>query len=211
MSEEIYAARAGGWDAALLATVAEINEQLLAHLQGLAQQLAGAGGSAPPLLGELAAEWRELKGAAQRRLAGGPCLLLDAGFAQPQRWEFLPGAAVMDSGARGSYFRCARGVALVRRTLLFGWHLARANRVSARLLLGMSAPAAERIGACRLSELEALAEQAPAWIVPRWEQQGHIWRQLLAAASRGQGAQLRQAQLRGLQLLARAAASRGGG
>jgi hypothetical protein len=77
------------------------------------------------------------------------------------------------------------------------------------VILGMSALSAERIGASRLADLEALAELAPGWIVPRWEQQPNVWRQLIAAACRGQPLLLRQAQLRGLQLLARGAGVRG--
>jgi hypothetical protein len=115
----------------------------------------------------------------------------------------------MDASARGGYFSGRAGVALVRRTLVLAWHLARSNRVTARVILGMSALSAERIAASRLADLEALAELAPGWIVPRWEQQPNVWRQLIAAACRGQPLLLRQAQLRGLQLLARGAGVRG--
>jgi hypothetical protein len=75
------------------------------------------------------------------------------------------------------------------------------------VILGMSTLSAERIGACRLADLEALAELGPGWIVPRWEQQPNVWRQLIAAGCRGHAPLLRQAQLRGLQLLARSAAA----
>ena len=77
----------GGWDSALLAPVAEINQQMLACLRQMA--LDDAPG-APRLVTLLRADWRRLDASAQRRLAACPYLLLDAGFAQPQRWECAP-------------------------------------------------------------------------------------------------------------------------
>jgi hypothetical protein len=71
----------------------------------------------------------------------------------------------------------------------------------------MSAECAERIAASALRDLEALAELAPAWVVPRWEQQPAIWRQMMRAALDGQDAHLKQVQLRGVQLLAGGAVS----
>jgi hypothetical protein len=206
MFEDSHPARlSGAWDAALLAPVAEINEQMLECLRHLAAHDAGASGAR--LVTALRAEWQRLDASAQHRLSAGPCLLLDAGFSQPQRWEVLACPGVME--ASGGYFSGRSGVALVRRTLLLAWHLARSNRVGARVILGMSALAAERIAASRLTDLEALAERSPGWIVPRWERQPNVWRQLLSAACRGQPLLLRQAQLRGLQLLARPGGVRG--
>jgi hypothetical protein len=200
----------GAWDSALLAPVAEINEQMLDCLRRLAVDTAPAApGGAPRLVTLLRDDWRRLDAKAQRRLSACPYLLLDAGFAQPQRWNWIAPAAVMEATLRCSYFSGRSGVALVRRTLVLAWHLARSNRVSARVILGMCEPSAERIGASRLADLEALAELGPGWIVPRWEQQPNVWRQLIGAACRGQPLLLRQAQLRGLQLLARSAGTRG--
>ena len=214
MFEELHSAPLGGaWDSALLAPVAEINEQMLECLRSVALETAALAdpdsATTPRLVLQLREHWRGLDGKAQRRMAACPYLLLDAGFAQPQRWDWMAGAAVMDASVRGGYFSGRAGVALVRRTLVLAWHLARSNRVTARVILGMSALSAERIAASRLADLEALAELAPGWIVPRWEQQPNVWRQLIAAACRGQPLLLRQAQLRGLQLLARGAGVRG--
>ncbi len=211
MFEELHPAPvSGAWDSALLDPVAEINEQMLECLRRMAADDAAPPESgAPRLVTLLREDWRRVDAKAQRRLSACPCLLLDAGFAQPQRWQALACPGVMEAGVRGGYFSGRGGVALVRRTLVFAWHLARSNRLGARLILGMSAPAAERVAASRLADLEAVAELAPDWIVPRWERQPNVWRQLLGAACRGQPLLLRQAQLRGLQLLARAAGTRG--
>jgi hypothetical protein len=207
MADDHHPAPVGGaWDSALLAPVAEINEQLLDCLRLMAHEQAA---QPPRLVALLREDWKRLNPAALRRLAGCPYLLLDAGFAQPQRWEWIASAGVMEASARGGYFAGAGGVGLVRRTLVLAWHLARSNRVTARVILGMGALAAERIAGSRLADLEALAELAPAWILPRWEQQPNVWRQLLAAGWRAQPQLLRQAQLRGLQLLARVNAGQG--
>jgi hypothetical protein len=198
----------GAWDSALLGPVAEINEQMLDCLRLAA--LADAP-DAPRLLRTLRDDWCRLDAKARRRVSACPYLLLDAGFAQPQRWDWMAAAGVMDATPQCGYFSGRDGVALVRRTLLLAWHLARSNRVAARVILGMSAPSADRIAASRLADLEMLAETAPGWIVPRWEAQPNVWRQLIEAGCRGQPLLLRQAQLRGLQLLARACAARGSG
>jgi hypothetical protein len=192
---------AGVWAPALSARLTELNQQLIEQLRSGAVAPAAAPG-APHLSSALAEEWRALDPAAERRLAACPYLLLDAGFSQPERWERLSAVAVMEPPAPGGYFRDRGGVALVRRALVLAWHLASSNPALARISLAMTAATAECLARSSLMDLEALAERAPAWIVPRWEQQPRVWRQLLRAARAGDTTALRQAQLRGLQLLA---------
>jgi hypothetical protein len=195
--------KVGSWDSALLAPVAEINEHMLALLKEMAAAPRPAGERATPrLLSVLREHWRRLDLKAQRQLACCPYLLLDAGFSQPERWQRRLADGVMDAAARGGYFYGYNGTALVRRMLLLAWHLARSNRLMASVTLGLTSAVADTIAAARLKDLEAIAESAPGWIVPRWEQQPIVWQQLLTAACRGQALALRQAQLRGLQLLA---------
>jgi hypothetical protein len=195
---------AGSWDEALLAPVAEVNDQMLELLRSMATQSATTPARAPPRLVNLLREhWRGLDSRGQRRLSACPYLLLDAEFSQTERWHRLLSAGVMDAPARGSYFNGPSGVSLIRRMLLLAWHLARSNRLMAAVTLGLTAPVAERIATTRLKDLDAIAERAPAWIVPRWEQQTGVWQQLITAACSEHPLALRQAQLRGLQLLAR--------
>ena len=200
---------AGNWDGAMLVPVAEINGFMLEILCATA---AVPGETSPRLVTAMRELWCGLDAGAQQRLAQCPYLLLDAGFACRERWERLAlERGVMDGGGSRSYFASPQGVALVRRTLVFAWHLARSNRLTARVVLGLSAECAERIAASTLRDLEALAELAPAWVAPRWEQQPVIWRQMIQAALDGQEVPLRQVQLRGLQLLAAGSERRGGG
>jgi hypothetical protein len=90
----------------------------------------------------------------------------------------------------------------IRRVLMFGWHLSRANRQLARVVLGMSPGVAMRIAALRLQDLDWLALHRPGWVRPRWEMQPRIWRHLLLAARDPDRGHLTQVSLRGLQLMA---------
>ena len=188
---------AGQWDAAALGPVREINEQVVALLCE-----AAAGGAGGPLAALVRREFLPAAAEARRRLADGPYLLLDAGFARPERW--LAAASVRERPAVMTLappaFDC--GVRLARRTLLLGWHLARCNRLAARVALGMTAACAERIAALRLEELEAIAETEPGWVRLRWEERVELWCPLLQAAALEGRERLVGLQMRGLQLLA---------
>jgi hypothetical protein len=203
MVDENHSVPGGRWDADLLVPVAEINLLLLEILCTAAQGKEDKERTPPRLVSGLRGLWLGLDGAAQLRLARCPYLLLDAGFAAPECWDGIAfESGVMDGGAQRGYFASPAGVALVRRALVFAWHLARSNRLTARVLLGMSAECADRIAGSALKDLEARAELCPAWIVPRWELRPTVWRQLIQAAIDGRQAALWQVQLRGVQLLA---------
>jgi hypothetical protein len=193
----------GAWDPALLAPVAEINQQMLEYLRGMAEKdSAQSMTQTPKLVSELREHWRALDVRSLRRLSGCPYLLLDGAFAQAARWQTVLGSGVMDAPLRAGYFTGSAGAALIRRTLLLAWHLARSNRLMASVVLGMNAASAERIALTRLQDLETLAELAPAWIAPRWAQQPIVWQQMIRAACAEEPLALRLVQWRGVQLLA---------
>jgi hypothetical protein len=187
------------WDGASLAAVAEINELMLERLRESALQSQ----ERPRLVEALREWWCLLDDNARQRLARCPYLLLDAEFDCPARWQ--PASlvsGVRDVRATEGYFHSAAGVAVVRRSLMLAWHLARSSRLTARILLGMNPECAEGIAGSALKHLEGLAELRPGWIVPRWEAQPLIWRQMIEAAVGGSDAALRRVQRRGLQLMA---------
>jgi hypothetical protein len=197
----------GSWDDAQLAPIAEVNEQTLQILRTMATEPRGEGHcrALPRLVSTLREDWRRLDVKGQRRLSGCPYLLLDAQFSQSACWDQVLFAGVKDAPPRsGGYFTGRAGVALIRRSLLLAWHLARSNRLMATITLGLTPAVAERIAASRLNDLEAIAERTPPWIVPRWENRPAVWQQLMTAARSPHPLALRQAQLRGLQLLAQA-------
>ncbi len=178
------------WDAAILEPMAELNAEILDALAG-----ATAG---------LQWQWRALGDAARQRLARCPFLLVDAGFARPELWGAVPCAGVHEPLPVATLL-AQRGplpTPLLRRVLLFAWHLARANRLAARVALGMSAPCLVMMAGCRFADLESLAERRPSWIRPRWDDRPDIWQAWLAAAARESPHELETLQLWGLQKLA---------
>ena len=194
---------AGTWlGAATLDSLAELNEMGLALL---AEQAAACAAEPRPLLREVGALWRTLDRDARRRAAAVPYLLLDAGFAERDRWRH-PAApeAIADPGrAAGPAFFSVPGTAeMARLSLTFAWHLARAEGAAARLLLGMPSGCAALIAQLSLRRIHALAERHPEWLRPRWPAHPQLWRELLLAAASGEARTLARARLHGLTMLA---------
>ncbi|MCC7463481.1 MAG: hypothetical protein IT480_13595 [Gammaproteobacteria bacterium] len=185
------------WDATALAPVREINEQVIELL------CAAAAGGAPAALPALVRrEFLPATPAARRRLADCPYLLLDAGFARPERWGAAHSVQDRPGPVPAGTLALDCGVRLARRALLLGWHLARSNRLAARVALGMTGECAERIAALRLEELDAIAEEHRGWVRLRWEERLELWAPLLRAALHEGGERLTGLRMRGLQLLA---------
>ena len=130
-------------------------------------------------------QWRALGQPARERLARCPFLLADAGFADPRLWAGLPGAGVHDAHpiASAENQRCALPTPLLRRLLLYAWHLARVRPQAARMTLGTCERCLAVIAGCRLADLEALAERRPPWIRARWAERPGLWRSWLGAAA----------------------------
>jgi hypothetical protein len=180
----------GTLDRALRDSIAELNLEIVeTHLVSM-----------PGLQGN----WQALSGAARLRLAGCPFLLADAGFAQPELWSRFPTSGVREALPVRALLanRSALSAPLLRRVLLLAWHIARADRGCARIVLGMSGSCAGVVAGCRLAELEALAERRPGWIRPRWDRHADLWRSWLTAASRESPRGLECLQLWGLQMIA---------
>jgi hypothetical protein len=194
--------QAGHWLAdGSLEAVAEINMQCLELLVGM------SAAEAPcrlPLVAEQVAAWRALPAAACARLAASPYLLADAGFDDEVRWRCLEPGMVRDLPAQfvEPSFVGTGAHDFIRRVLVLGWHLARANRQLARVVFGMPLACAERVSLLRLQDLDWLAQHRPGCVRPRWEGQARIWRHLLQAACDQDRERLTQASLRGLQLMA---------
>lgn len=185
-----------------LESLLELNEMALMLLSEQAAQCDAEQGV--PRLQRVGELWRALEPAARRRAAACPYLLLDAGFADPQRWRRVAASQVGDA-ARGGYaafFTVPGVIELHRLVLTYAWHLARTQGAAARLLLGMPAPCAQLIAQCTLRQMHVLAEAHPEWLRPRWPTREELWQELLAAAAAGEARAIEQAQMRGLTLLA---------
>jgi hypothetical protein len=192
MTESHYlpAGGASAWDGGILEPLAELNLEVLDALAGAATGLRWP--------------WRALGEAARQRLAHCPFLVVDGAFARPELWASLPRVGVHEAlpTVAAPQPRGPLATPLLRRVLLFAWHLARANRLAARIALGMSAPCAGLVAACRFADLEALAERRPEWIRPRWDNRPEVWQAWLAAAAEESPRALENLQLWGLQMLA---------
>ncbi|HLY51378.1 MAG TPA: hypothetical protein VKQ31_00070 [Steroidobacteraceae bacterium] len=183
-----------------LESLIELNELSLALL---AEQAAQHGSAPVPLLREVRSLWPRLDAPGRRRAAGCPYLLLDAGFADAERWRGPAGHVGESAGQAGPAFFTVPGtVEVLRLALTWAWHLARTQLPAARLLLGTSAPCAALIGGCTLRQIQALAERRAEWLRPRWATRPQMWRGLLLAAGSGEPRQLEEAHMHGLTLLA---------
>jgi hypothetical protein len=192
----------GGWLCPLtLASLAELNELALGLL---AEQAAARSSPGNPLLQLVAELWRTLDGPGRRRAAGCPYLLLDAGFADGQRWQPVTVPQVGDAGDRvyAAFFSTSSAPQLARLVFTYAWHLARSQGAAAQLLLGMSAASAAAIARHTLPQIEALAQSHTGWLTPRWPARIKVWRELLLAAASGEPLALERVHLRGLTLLA---------
>jgi hypothetical protein len=195
---------AGGWlPRETLESLLELNELSLGLL---AEQAAARGPQPGLLLRQFAELWRVMDGAARRRAADCPYLLVDAGFADPLRWRQAPPPGVGDGAPAGytSFFSVPGATQLARLVFTYAWHLAISQSAAARLLLGMSAPCAQLISQYNVREIHALAEAHTQWLRPRWPARVCVWRELLLAAAAGDAAELARARLHGLTLLAAA-------
>jgi hypothetical protein len=187
--------RAGQWLAdGTLDAVTEINLQCLDFLAAMGA--AGPDGQRPV--------WADMSAELRARLAASPYLLVDAAFDDEARWRCLVPRMVQDVPRQfaAPVFIGEGAPDFIRCVLVFGWHLARANRQLARVVLGMSPACADLISQLRLQDLDWLARHRPGWVRPRWERQPRIWQHLRAAARAADNDLLTRVSLRGLQLMA---------
>jgi hypothetical protein len=186
-------------DAATLETLVELNEDAFALL---AEQARVSPGSA--LLAQVADGWRVLDSPARRRAAGCLYLLLDGGFAAPERWRAALGVGDRPPQPYAPFFTVARAAPLAHSVFTYAWHLARSRVAAARLLLGMSPACLPLVARCTLRQIHALAAEHPEWLTPRWPAQPRMWRSLLAAAAQGDAVSLGRTRVHGQALLAAA-------
>jgi hypothetical protein len=190
----------------MLESLGELNELCLALL---AEQAALRAAPAHPLLRQVGELWSGLGAAGRRRAAACPYLLVDAGFAEPQRWRPASALQVGDAGlcAYTSFFTVPATTEVARLVFTFAWHLARSQSHAARLVLAMSAPCAALIARYTLRQIQDLAHAHPEWLKPRWPARVQVWRELLLTAAAEETPALHSARLRGFTLLAAEARS----
>ncbi len=178
--------------------VTEINRQALDLMVAMAVNPTY---SSPVLVGSASA-WRDVPERALEQLATSPGLLVDAYFADELRWRSPLRVDAVDEPLEVRAFTGRGAEEFIRRVLVLGWHLARADRRLARMVLGMSPSCAEHLSRLRLKDIDWMAQHRAGWVRPRWEQQPRVWRNLLESAKRECSDELLQFRARGLQLMA---------
>jgi hypothetical protein len=183
--------------------LAELNAECLGRLATRASESTCAA-TLPPLLSGLRVEWATLSSQSVLRLAAAPFSLFDAGFGSAPRWLELRSQGVHDQSQRTepAYFPTEIARSISRRTLVYGWHLARSRPRAACLVFGATITAVESLAACSLSALEAAAERTAEGLRPRWAGQIGFWRDLLVASKDGAERRLHELLLGGIQRLA---------
>jgi hypothetical protein len=179
----------------------ELNSQCL---ELLAEQALTQAAQSNLLLRQVGEIWRTLDDGARRRAAACPYLLVDAGFSDSARWQWVEGESVNEAApiSCATFFTVPRAAAVTHQVFMYAWHLARSKNVATQLLLGMPAHCVHLISACTLSQIHELAARHPDWLRPRWPGRVKVWRQLLLAAASGEVVALESARMHGLQLLA---------
>ena len=194
------ALQAHRWQEAVAAPLAELNLQVIEAVVAWAGPPARSGG--------LSWLWRNMGAEARERAAGCRFLLLDLGLARPELWSTPAAGAARPFAllpATPSSLAAAGPAlepGLLRRALLYAWHLTRAHRQPARVALGMATGADDALAAFSLTELDRLAELRPAHMRPRWLDHGQFWQCWLEASAQGQRSELERLQFWGLQRLA---------
>lgn len=194
-SEGISSAHDGPHE--LIAPITGLNYQCL---QLLARQAAASSGRTFAL-GQVFQWWRTLDEAARRRAADYPFLLVDAGFADPQRWQQLDDPCVNEQQpAYDAFFTVPEVVAITRSVFVLASSMVLRHRTYARLALGMHPQCSRIIAAHSILDVHQMAEHWWTWLAPRWPQRPEIWRELLSAGAEG-GEAHRRARMHGMRLL----------
>ena len=181
-------------------TLIDLNGQCL---ELLAEQALACASQGNLLLRQVADIWRTLDGHARTRAAACPYLLVDLGFSDPARWQWLGDQHIGDTmRTYGTFFTVPRALTVARQVFIYAWHLARSRSAAAQLLLGMPAHCTQLISACTLPQIHGLAERHPDWMRPRWSNRTKVWRQLLLSAASGEVLALESVRMHGFQLLA---------
>jgi hypothetical protein len=190
----------------MLEALAEVNYRCLGLLaeQALALGTQALGTQAQPALRQVGEVWRALDERSRWQAAACPYLLVDACFAEPQRWQWLNGSRVAEASCApyASFFTVPQTAAVARTVFVYAWSLVISHSAGARLVLGIHPHCASLLGACTVPQVHELAERGAGWLRPRWLKQVRLWRQMLVAAAEDDVAALERSRMQGLQMLA---------
>jgi len=185
----------------MLEALADVNHRCLGLL---AEQALAAAPEDHPALRQVGELWQALDERSRWQAASCPYLLIDACFAEPQRWQWLSGADVREAprAPYASFFTVPQTAAVARTVFVYAWSLVGNYSAGARVILGIHPQCARLLGACTVSQVHELAERGSGWLRPRWLKRVHLWRQMLLAAAEDDVLTLERSRMQGLQMLA---------
>ena len=113
-----------------------------------------------------------------------PFLLVDIEFQNPAWWKAV---AVESSRSvilptRNLNLPRVSALKLARSTLMLAWHLARADRESSLIAMGMSGPVIAQLTVLQPRQMERIGERHYSQLRPRWEDHINLWLQLICGA-----------------------------
>jgi hypothetical protein len=202
MALDLRACGRSGWlRRDMLEALADLNHRCIGLL---AEQVLAAGPQGPPALRQIGELWRALDERSRWQVAACPYLLLDACFAEPQRWQWLGGSRVADGSGvpHTSFFTVPEAASVARSVFVYAWSLVGSHSAGARLVLGIHPHCASLLGACTVPQVHELAEHCVEWLRPRWLKRIGLWRQMLLAAAEDDPAALERSRMQGLQMMA---------
>jgi hypothetical protein len=185
----------------MLEALAEVNHICLGLL---AEQALALGPQAQHALRQVGELWRALDERSRWQAAACPYLLVDAGFAEPQRWQWLSGSRVNDAPRApcASFFTVPQTAAVARTVFVYAWSMVVNHSEGAATVLGIHPHCASLLGTCSVTQVHALAERGCGWLRPRWLKRTRLWRQMLVAAAEDDVVMLERSRMQGLQMLA---------
>ncbi len=199
---EVSALRRACWlRREMIEALTEVNHRCLGLFAEQAQALWASGQPAMRQLGEL---WRTLDERSRWQAAACPYLLVDACFAEPERWRWLSGSPVADGACapRASFFTLPQTAGVARTVFVYAWSLVASDPLGAQLVLGMHPDCVSLLRACTAAQVHELAERGCGWLRPRWLKRVRLWRQMLVAAAEDDAVALESSRMQGLQMLA---------
>lgn len=126
--------------------------------------------------------WRGLDPESRKRLAQFPFVIVDLRFGDLAWWRVAIGNSTNPRNRPISATPAARWDWLALETLMFGWQVAREDRIVASTLFAMPLAVADCIAALTMQQVRTLAVESAQYLRLRWDNHPYLWRELLNAS-----------------------------
>ena len=162
--------------------VYQLNDRCLELLSNMASEKQAD--SPLALVHQHRALWQRLEPEARARAARLPFMLVDVHFTDAPWWREVREPGCPSEPETPTSFPKATAEPLITETLMLAWYVAQSEPSVAPLMVGMSRPVAEIIGALTTHQVHDIALRHPQSIRPRWAHVPDLWGALLIAAQR---------------------------